>query len=76
MFDEYLFKFRDVFLFTDAYQKFKQIVLNAPLFLLNPMGADIQTGTFSIKLMKEATDDFAYNNKIGEGGFGPVYKVF
>ncbi|XP_054801798.1 probable LRR receptor-like serine/threonine-protein kinase RFK1 isoform X2 [Prosopis cineraria] len=35
---------------------------------------DIQTGTFSFKLMRAATDDFSYDNKIGEGGFGPVYK--
>ncbi|KAI9121686.1 hypothetical protein K1719_008719 [Acacia pycnantha] len=35
---------------------------------------DIQTGTFSIKLMRAATNDFSYDNKVGEGGFGPVYK--
>lgn len=44
--------------------------------LLDSMEPDIQTGTFSFKQMRAATDDFSYANKIGEGGFGPVYKVF
>ncbi|KAF7803233.1 putative LRR receptor-like serine/threonine-protein kinase RFK1 isoform X2 [Senna tora] len=35
---------------------------------------DIQIGTFSLKQMRAATNDFSYDNKIGEGGFGPVYK--
>lgn len=35
----------------------------------------MQTGTFTLKQIKAATDNFAYDNKIGEGGFGPVYKV-
>ena len=39
-------------------------------------GGDIQTGTFSLEQMRAATNDFSSDNKIGEGGFGPVYKVF
>ncbi|XP_028764706.1 probable LRR receptor-like serine/threonine-protein kinase RFK1 [Neltuma alba] len=35
---------------------------------------DIQSGTFSVKQLRAATNDFSYDNKIGEGGFGPVYK--
>ncbi|EXC33469.1 putative LRR receptor-like serine/threonine-protein kinase RFK1 [Morus notabilis] len=37
-------------------------------------GLEMQTGTFTLKQIKAATDDFDYDNKIGEGGFGPVYK--
>lgn len=32
------------------------------------------TGYFTLRQIKAATDDFAYRNKIGEGGFGPVFK--
>ncbi|KAL3739800.1 hypothetical protein ACJRO7_021119 [Eucalyptus globulus] len=37
-------------------------------------GLDLQTGTFSLKKIKAATNDFDSANKIGEGGFGAVYK--
>ncbi|KAF6173359.1 hypothetical protein GIB67_027054 [Kingdonia uniflora] len=33
-----------------------------------------QTGYFSLRQIKAATNDFDPANKIGEGGFGPVYK--
>ncbi|XP_057540982.1 probable LRR receptor-like serine/threonine-protein kinase At1g53440 isoform X3 [Amaranthus tricolor] len=32
------------------------------------------TGYFTLRQIKAATDDFDLRNKIGEGGFGPVYK--
>jgi len=32
-------------------------------------------GTFTLEQIREATEDFSPVNKIGEGGFGPVYKV-
>lgn len=38
-------------------------------------GQDSQTGTFTLKQIRAATDDFSPANKIGEGGFGLVYKV-
>ena len=30
---------------------------------------------FSFAIIKEATDNFSMNNRLGEGGYGPVYKV-
>ncbi|OWM88575.1 hypothetical protein CDL15_Pgr002342 [Punica granatum] len=36
--------------------------------------ADLQTGRFTLRQMKAATENFDAENKIGEGGFGPVYK--
>lgn len=30
---------------------------------------------FSFSTLKDATDEFSDANKLGEGGFGPVYKV-
>ncbi|XP_052726263.1 probable leucine-rich repeat receptor-like serine/threonine-protein kinase At3g14840 isoform X2 [Vigna angularis] len=38
------------------------------------MGVDFQTGLFSLRQIKAATKNFDINFKIGEGGFGPVYK--
>ncbi|MED6106736.1 hypothetical protein PIB30_007059 [Stylosanthes scabra] len=35
---------------------------------------DQQTGLFSLHQIKAATNNFNISNKIGEGGFGPVYK--
>ncbi|XAR56440.1 Non-specific serine/threonine protein kinase [Bertholletia excelsa] len=35
---------------------------------------DLQTGYFTLRQIKAATDNFDPANKIGEGGFGPVYK--
>jgi hypothetical protein len=31
--------------------------------------------TLSFSQIKNATDNFCTGNKLGEGGFGPVYKV-
>ncbi|XVE88274.1 hypothetical protein DITRI_Ditri19aG0056400 [Diplodiscus trichospermus] len=35
---------------------------------------DVQTVSFTLKQIKAATNNFDSANKIGEGGFGPVYK--
>ncbi|KAJ9562796.1 hypothetical protein OSB04_007956 [Centaurea solstitialis] len=35
---------------------------------------ELQTGYFSLRQIKSATHNFDSANKIGEGGFGPVYK--
>ncbi|CAM8898209.1 unnamed protein product [Rhodiola kirilowii] len=37
-------------------------------------GLDCQTGSFTLKQIKAATDNFDPANKIGEGGFGVVFK--
>ncbi|KAK9199216.1 hypothetical protein WN944_014404 [Citrus x changshan-huyou] len=38
-------------------------------------GVDLHTASFTLKQIKAATNNFAPDNKIGEGGFGPVYKI-
>ncbi|KAI3967920.1 hypothetical protein MKX01_027103 [Papaver californicum] len=37
-------------------------------------GLDLNTNSFTLRQIKAATNNFAAENKIGEGGFGPVYK--
>ncbi|KAK1399191.1 putative leucine-rich repeat receptor-like serine/threonine-protein kinase [Heracleum sosnowskyi] len=37
-------------------------------------GLELHTGSFTLKQIKAATNNFDSANKIGEGGFGPVYK--
>ncbi|KAM7271359.1 hypothetical protein ACFE04_030573 [Oxalis oulophora] len=38
------------------------------------LGIDQRPNTFSYSELKTATEDFNPSNKLGEGGFGPVYK--
>ncbi|KAK7401755.1 hypothetical protein VNO78_13483 [Psophocarpus tetragonolobus] len=38
------------------------------------IGLDLRTGLFTLRQIKTATNNFDDANKIGEGGFGPVYK--
>ncbi|XP_042388092.1 receptor-like serine/threonine-protein kinase SD1-8 [Zingiber officinale] len=35
---------------------------------------DMELPLFDLNTIKDATDDFSPDNKLGEGGFGPVYK--
>ncbi|XAR56436.1 Non-specific serine/threonine protein kinase [Bertholletia excelsa] len=37
-------------------------------------GLDLQTGSFTLRQIRAATNNFDTANKIGEGGFGSVYK--
>ncbi|KAI4333493.1 hypothetical protein L6164_018295 [Bauhinia variegata] len=39
-------------------------------------GLELQTSLFSLRQIKAATNNFDITNKIGEGGFGSVYKGF
>jgi len=36
---------------------------------------DVKPYIFTYSELKSATQDFDPSNKLGEGGFGPVYKV-
>ncbi|KAI0496977.1 hypothetical protein KFK09_023303 [Dendrobium nobile] len=40
----------------------------------NSMNKDLPTGLFTLRQIKAATRNFDPTNKVGEGGFGPVYK--
>ncbi|KAI9198232.1 hypothetical protein LWI28_012102 [Acer negundo] len=44
------------------------------VLVLDLKGLDLQTNSFTLKQIKAATNNFDSLNKIGEGGFGPVFK--
>jgi len=44
-------------------------------FYLDLESLDLQTGSFTLRQIRAATGSFDAANKIGEGGFGSVYKV-
>lgn len=46
------------------------------MLLAELCGLDLQTGSFTLRQINAATNDFDSANKIGEGGFGSVFKVF
>ena len=39
------------------------------------LGMGPRPNTFSYAELRSATEDFNPSNKLGEGGFGPVFKV-
>ena len=57
--------------------KMQSDIIASPFDSLTELrGLDLQTGFFTYRQIKAATDNFDAANKIGEGGFGSVYKVF
>ena len=36
---------------------------------------DLELKFFNLSIIAKATNNFSIDNKLGEGGFGPVYKV-
>lgn len=51
--------------------------LNNPYrdFIEETQEEDLELPLFSLETLSTATDEFSFRNKIGQGGFGPVYKV-
>ena len=45
------------------------------LKLAELLGIGSRPNTFSYAELRSATDDFNPSKKLGEGGFGPVFKV-
>ena len=41
----------------------------------NERQEDLELPLFDLDTILIATDNFSWNKKLGEGGFGPVYKV-
>ncbi|KAJ0516749.1 putative non-specific serine/threonine protein kinase [Helianthus annuus] len=39
-------------------------------------GEDLELPLFGLSTLLKATNNFSMDNKLGEGGFGPVYKWF
>ncbi|XP_062168838.1 probable LRR receptor-like serine/threonine-protein kinase At1g56140 isoform X1 [Alnus glutinosa] len=63
--------FLSIFLVFYIFRRRKQLPTNDDTELL---GIDVRTFTFSYAVLKTATEEFSPANKLGEGGFGPVFK--
>lgn len=58
--------------------KFKSLNISIDIstaFYAELRGLDLQTGIYALRQIKVATKNFDAANKVGEGGFGSVYKV-
>jgi hypothetical protein len=62
--------------YFDSYYKFKQCE-NCFLLVAGQRDQNEEQASplFDIDIILAATNSFSIENKIGEGGFGPVYKV-
>lgn len=47
----------------------------SPSVKSNEGSRNIDVTFFELSTVVAATEDFSANNKLGQGGFGPVYKV-
>ncbi|XP_017436751.1 probable LRR receptor-like serine/threonine-protein kinase RFK1 isoform X1 [Vigna angularis] len=63
-----------LFIFGLIWWKWKGFFRGKPRKKEDAKDGDIQAGNFSLEHIRAATNDFSSANKIGEGGFGPVYK--
>jgi len=51
------------------------LILSSEFFMAEILSMDVKPYTFTYSELKNATQDFDLSNKLGEGGFGAVYKV-
>ncbi|KAH9723210.1 hypothetical protein KPL70_007034 [Citrus sinensis] len=63
---EFIVLFYQLFLFT--------FLINPVISSIELKGLDLHTGSFHLRQIKAATNNFASENEISEGGFGPVYR--
>ncbi|KAI3721392.1 hypothetical protein L2E82_32402 [Cichorium intybus] len=54
----------------------RQVSMQAPVenYTNESRNKDTELSAFSLSTIAKSTNDFSLNNKLGEGGFGPVYK--
>ena len=55
------------------YRHFRQFQWRQEYLILRK--EDMDLSTFELSTIAKATNNFSIRNKLGEGGFGPVYKV-
>ncbi|KAJ9671852.1 hypothetical protein PVL29_025511 [Vitis rotundifolia] len=60
------------------FKKKKQLKTKGTIFIYNLEGSeseeDLELPLFNLATISNATDNFSSSNKLGQGGFGPVYK--
>lgn len=64
-----------LFFFWYVLDNIDQSTVSYEVFSTDPNEEELPSGTFTLRQIKFATDDFNPANKIGEGGFGAVFKV-
>lgn len=61
--------------FTSCWKNGTSALIKSVSSLYSVGKSDMKLLQFSLQQTREATDDFHEENKLGEGGFGPVFKV-